>query len=102
MTSAVLIVPAAAREAGNQLGESMGWGTGNYSVALSPTGQLPATHWGCRAEVSPSFIELLANPPDSALPVISILYSNFSDSKEGYTHFMDCINSLSLKRVVSE
>ena len=68
MPSAVLIIPEAQRAKANALGEALGHGPNNYSVALSPTGREPATHWGGRGEVTDDFIAMIAdsaqgNPP---------------------------------------
>ena len=68
MPSAVLIIPEAQRDKANALGEALGHGPNNYSVALSPTGNEPATHWGGRGEVTDEFIAMIAdsaqgNPP---------------------------------------
>ena len=37
-------------------------GSGMYSVPLSPTGELPATHWASSGQIDEEFAELLANP----------------------------------------
>lgn len=37
-------------------------GSGMYSVPLSPTGELPATHWISSGLVEQDFANLLANP----------------------------------------
>lgn len=93
MTSAVLIVPTADRDAANALGESMGWGPNNYSVPL--TDGTSVTHYGCRADVTQTFIDMLANPPPEAAPVVAVLISDFREG-DGHTHFMDIIGGLSL------
>jgi len=59
LLSCVLILPAALRDAGNALGEAMGWGPGNYSVPLSPSGLEPATHYGLHAWVAQAFLDTL-------------------------------------------
>lgn len=99
MTSAVLIVSDAAKAAGNALGESMGWGPNNYSVALSPTGTLPATHWGCRVEVSQGFFDLLANPPKEAIPVIALVEMDFQETDDKAGHFYEVLDRSSLKMI---
>ena len=99
MTSAVLIVSDAAKAAGNALGESMGWGPNNYSVALSQTGILPATHWGCRAEVSQEFFDLLANPPEEAIPVITLVEMDFRETGDKAVHFYEVLDRSSLKMI---
>lgn len=99
MTSAVLIVSDAAKAAGNALGESMGWGPNNYSVALSPSGSLPATHWGCRVEVSQEFFDLLANPPEEAIPVIPLVEMDFRETDDKAGHFYVVLDKFSLKMI---
>ena len=37
-------------------------GSGMYSVPLSPTGELPATHWISSGLIEQEFADLLANP----------------------------------------
>ena len=37
-------------------------GSGMYTVPLSPTGELPATHWASSGPIDEEFAELLANP----------------------------------------
>lgn len=96
MTSAVLIVSDAAKAAGNALGENMGWGPNNYSVALSPSGSLPATHWGCRVEVSQGFFDLLANPPEQAIPVIALVEMDFRETDDKAGHFHGVLGRLGL------
>lgn len=39
-----------------------GGGSGMYSVPLSPTGELPATHWISSGLIEHSFADLLASP----------------------------------------
>lgn len=100
MTSAVLIVSDAAKAAGNALGESMGWGPNNYSVALSPTGVLSATHWGCRVEVSQGFFDLLANPPEEAVPVIALVQMDFRETDDKAGHFHEVCGGFGLQMVI--
>lgn len=102
MTSAVLIVSDAAKAAGNALGESMGWGPNNYSVALSPSGSLPATHWGCRVEVSQGFFDLLANPPKEAIPVIALVEMDFRETEDKAGHFQEVAAGLGLQVIVTD
>ena len=37
-------------------------GSGMYSVPLSPTGELPATHWVSSGLIEQEFADMLANP----------------------------------------
>lgn len=99
LTSAVFILPDAYRDAGNALGENMGWGSNSYSVPLSPDGTEPATHWGARADVSPGFFDLLASPPPEAAPILAELILDTRESGEPYAHWTDVIGGLGLKTV---
>lgn len=94
MTSAVLIVPAADRDAANAFGESMGWGPNNYSVPLTSDGTT-VSHYGCRADVTQGFLDLMANPPPEAAPVLSVLIADFREG-DGYSHFMEVIQTHNL------
>lgn len=94
MTSAVLIVPAADRDMANAFGESMGWGPNNYSVALTSDGTT-ISHYGCRADVGQTFLDLMANPPPEAAPVIAVLISDFQEA-DGYSHFHQVIAGLNM------
>lgn len=91
MTSAVLILETKDRDAGNALGEMMGWGPCNYTVPLGPTPQGPITHWSCRAEVQPGYFDLLANPPPEALPVLAVLIADYRETDDPYHHAMDVL-----------
>lgn len=69
MLSCVLILPDDQLATGNAVGEAMGWGPNNYSVALSADGLEPATHWGLHAWTSEAFeamIETGVYPPEVA------------------------------------
>lgn len=63
--SAVLILPAAYRDAGNALAESMGWGPDNYSIALTDDGDA-VTHYAVSTCVDQQFADWLQNPPTEA------------------------------------
>lgn len=69
MLSCVLILPDDQLATGNAVGEAMGLGPNNFSVALSADGLEPATHWGLHAWVSEAFeamIETGVYPPEVA------------------------------------
>lgn len=72
-TSAVLIAPAAQRDAANALAAAMGWGPDCYSVPLSASGAAPATHWGLHAWVAEGFAATLAAAARGALAGALIL-----------------------------
>ena len=91
MTSAVLILPDAYRDAGNAFGVEKGWGDNNFSVALSADGSEPATHWGCRADVGPSFVEMVENPDPESGPLIEGLIHSFNDALAPYDHWVETL-----------
>ena len=69
MLSCVLILPLDQIATGNAVGEAMGWGPDNYSVALSADGSEPATHYGLHAWTSDDFQTLIESgvyPPELA------------------------------------
>ena len=112
MPSAVLIIPEAQRDKANALGEALGHGPNNYSVALSPTGSEPATHWGGRGEVTDEFIAMIADaaqgnpPPGLDYPaadlseVLGALIVDFRADMDG--HFADVLNVHGLQMVTAE
>jgi hypothetical protein len=112
MPSAVLIIPEAQRDKANALGEALGHGPNNYSVALSPTSSEPATHWGGRGEVTDDFIAMIAgaaqgNPPaglDYPLAdlaeVLAALIADFRADLNG--HFADVLEAHNLRMVAVE
>lgn len=102
MTSAVLIVPDADRDAANAFGESMGWGPNNYSVALSADGAEPATHWGCRADVGQAFLDLMANPPAEAAPILLTLIADFNDGLHPFEHWVSVLEDNNLQVIQAE
>ena len=98
-TSAVLILPAAYRQAGNDLSAEMGWqpvdaDPGTYSVPLMTGAVL--THWGCRADVTQAFIDMIENPTPETQPLIDVLIYDFRVTGDPYTHFMDVIGESGL------
>ena len=68
MHSAVLILPIALKDAGDQISEAMGWGPVSYTVQLAPDGANEATHIGLRADVYPSFITMIEAARSSVYP----------------------------------
>lgn len=59
-----IIVPDAAVAAARAACEALAGagGSGMYTVPLSPTGWLPATHWVSSGAIDREFADLLANP----------------------------------------
>lgn len=99
MTSAVLILPAAYRDAGNAFGVAQGWGDGNFSVPLSASGTTPVTHWGCRADVTEGFLTMMADPPPEAVPLLAVMVSSFADGVQPYDHWIATLAENGLMRV---
>lgn len=111
MPSAVLIIPEAQRNKANALGEALGHGPNNYSVALSPTGSEPASHYGGRGEVTDEFIAMIAgaaqgNPPPIDYPladlaeVLGALVADFRADADG--HFAAVLEAHGLQMVTAE
>ena len=93
-TSAVLILPAAYRTAGNDLSAEMGWqpvgaDPGTYSIPLCTDGVL--THWGCRADVTQGFIGMVENPPENAAALVAVLVYDWRVTGDPHGHFLDVI-----------
>ena len=63
-THRTIIVPDAVVIAARMACEALAGagGSGMYSVPLSPTGQLPATHWASSGPIDEEFAHILANP----------------------------------------
>lgn len=68
MLSVALIIPAGLRAKANALGEAMGWGPDNYSVALSASGQKPASYYGCHAWTGDDFPAMIEGAAANGLP----------------------------------
>ena len=102
MTSAVLILPAAYRDAGNAFGVAQGWGDGNFSVPLSAEGLEPVTHWGCRADVTESFLAMMADSPPEAVPLLAVMVSSFADGVQPYDHWIATLAENGLVRVEAD
>lgn len=101
MTSAVLILPNANRNAGNTFGVDQGWGDNTFSVALSGDGSEPATHWGCRADVGDAFVEMVGNLDPESGPLIEGLIHSFNDALAPYDHWVETLNANGLSVVVT-
>ena len=104
-TSAVLILPAAYRAAGNQLAAEMGWqpvdaDPGTYSIPLLTGDTL--THWGCRADVTAGFIDMVENPAPEVQPLVAVLIWDWRVTGDPYTHFLDVIAGQGLTTLPDE
>lgn len=86
--SACLILPAAYREAGNALAESMGWGPDNYSIALTDNGET-ITHYAVSTCVDQQFADWLQNPPpeaEGAGPLLAVLIADLQPRGDDGAH----------------
>ena len=96
-TSAVLILPAAYRQAGNNLSASMGWqpvdaDPGTYSIPLcKATTPTVVTHWGCRADVLQSLVDMVENPTPETQPLVDVLIYDWRVTGDPHGHFVDVI-----------
>jgi hypothetical protein len=87
MHSAVLILPLELKAAGDMIGAAMGWGGVSYSIPVTPEGGTSPTHVGLRADVQPTFLDLIVAAkaghyppglPESVIaPVIAALIADF-------------------------
>lgn len=102
MTSAVLILPAAYLDLGNAFGAAHGWGEGTFSVGLSADGAGAATYWGCRADVSDLFVEMIENPAPESAPLVSVLLYSFSDTLAPYDHWIETLATCGLRLLASD
>ena len=102
MTSAVLIIPAAMRDAANAVGAAMNWGPDNYTIPLSSDG-VSVTHYGCRTYVSQEFITMLETPPDipGVTEVIAALIVDLSETFAPWDHADAAFAAAGLVRVTS-
>lgn len=69
--SVVIVAPAADRDNGNNaLAAYFGddYGSQNLSIALSASGQLPATHWLCHIWLAPASATAIKDWPSGTLP----------------------------------
>lgn len=116
--SLVAIVPIAHRAALNALGPLLGRGANEYSVALSATGNAPATHYGLRAWASEAthaqFTALQADPslapavpghtPAAIAAAIAAVTLDWRDDAPGVgaQHWADVLAARGLQAVVVE
>lgn len=112
MISAVLILPAALRSAGNELAVAMGHDQApgrTYSVPLSGNGQSPATHYGTHAWVSEAFVATLQGAAQGQIPqglneqlvasVLGGLISSVGSELPAREHFDSVLTANGLKEV---
>lgn len=107
MISAVLILPIELKESGDKIGEAMGWGPVSYTIPLSTDQDL--THYGLRADVTQSFIDMIeaaksgtypdAIPESIIKPVIDNLIADFSTTLWGHEHFQEVLNKYNVTQL---
>lgn len=102
MKSAVLIIPAAMRDAANAVGMAMGWGPDNYTIPLASDGST-VTYYGCRTYVSEEFIAMLETPPPipGAEDVIAALIVDLNDTLAPWDHADAAFAAAGLVRATS-
>ena len=107
MYSAVLILPKELKEAGDKIGEIMGWGPVSYTIPLS-TGQ-DVSHYGLRADVAQTFVDVIeaakkgvypdAIPEAIIKPVVDNLIADFSTTLWGHDHFQEVLNKYNMSQL---
>ena len=89
--SAVLIVPAAYRDAANDLVEAMGWGPDNYRIPLTGDGEA-ISHYAVATPVDQQFADWLENPPPEAAgasEILSVLIASLRPRGDDRQHALD-------------
>lgn len=113
--SCVLIIPATLQEKANTLAIYMGWGPNNYSVPLSSTGTLPASHYGLHTWATETFMSMMnaagqgqmpqelvdaGYPPEDFSAVLGSLIVSMQSDSEG--HFLESCVANNLTRIEEE
>lgn len=88
MTSVVMITPIDTLDQANQFTEQLNWGSGVFSVPLSKDGELPITHYGCRADTDTTFEPLEG------------IITDLSEILHGYDHWIDVLSKNGLNPVL--
>lgn len=123
-SSLVLIIPNALKAEANRLMCALGQDVlpGNtFSVPLSASGEAPATHWGCRGVMLPSFSDMMetakasGNPPGRAYAEFDLTIGQVKQVFEaliisdipqgemtGLEHFTTALAAAGLQRVVQD
>lgn len=110
--STVLILPEDKRQDGNAVAIALGQDVppGNtYSVALSPSGLAPATHFGCHVWARPAFISQMQDAENGQSPdipgvdmaalMLSLIKSVRPESANPLDHFNEVLASNGLQRI---
>jgi hypothetical protein len=107
--SVVMIVPAEARAAGDNLGAALGWGDENFTVPLGDKDM--ASHYGLRAAAGPDLVALLSDAGQGRFPdlpdlsqddlagVLSVLITDTRPDSARDGHFEAVIASRGLLRI---
>lgn len=119
--SLTMVVPADQQDKANLLACALGYDVlpgRTFSVPLSATGKVPATHYGCRSAAKQEFIDMLAAAGNGTLPEIQwadygltvddiapvlaavVVDARPSDQADG--HFQDVLATQGLKIAVAE
>lgn len=108
MQSCVLILPKDQIATGNAVGEAMGWGPNNYSVALSADGLEPITYWGLHTWADDTFQQMVETgyyPPQVEAAgitkadyddMLAVLISSFWNGDTGHFETICANNGLQL------
>jgi hypothetical protein len=107
--SLVIICPAEHKATVEEAGAALGHSGNEYSVALSPTGAEPATHYGLQAWATPetahAWTQAEEVPPLTAEQLAwlrSILTISARTDIAAFDHFMSVIGGMGLSRIVAE
>lgn len=105
---AVIILPAALRDAGNAVAEQMGWGPNNYSVPLTDGEEI--THYGLSTVMQDDAAQMFTAAQagtypegfESAAPVVEAMHMDIRPAAEALGHFDAVLDELGLHRFVAE
>lgn len=123
MKSLVLILPAALRALGNGVAVALGHDVapGNtYVIGLAPTGEEPATHYGCHTWATDGFAVMIGIVTSGIVPdgtstelstmalgvraqhpslASGLIWSELPSGTDAYQHFQTTIAANSLQRI---
>lgn len=102
MMTRVFIIPAAYRDAGNEMATAMGWGGDVFVQPLSADGSEPITHWGFPAIVSEELIQTWNNPPKKAAEIVAATYTDTREGDDTAAHWYDVLAEKGLTMFVAE
>jgi hypothetical protein len=87
--SLTLVCAASDQDSANAYFDALGWGTPVMSVPLSPTGELPVTHYGAHYATTAEVVATLDAATASTDPVLDVLDRVFQYSAETQTVLFD-------------